>query len=81
MSTQQETVMNQTYIDFAATAFELMALCGLVLSTQQALDLAEKKYLSIGYRQGEIAEARAQTEAQIASWGRAWTTWSLHQLQ
>ena len=66
-----ETAMNQTTIDFAATAFELMALCGLMLSTQQALDLAEKKYLSIGYMQGEIAEARAQTEAQIASWNRA----------
>jgi len=63
--------MNQTTIDFAATAFELMAFCGLVLSTQQALDLAEKKYLSIGYGQGEIAAARAKTEAQIASWGRA----------
>ena len=63
--------MNQTTLEFAATAFELMAFCGLVLSTQQALDLAEKKYLSIGYMQGEIAEARAQTEAQIASWGKS----------
>ena len=63
--------MNQTTLEFAATAFELMALCGLVLSTKQALDLTEKKYLSIGYMQGEIAEARAQTEAQIASWGKA----------
>jgi hypothetical protein len=61
--------MTPTYFEFAAIAFELMALHGLLITTQEALTLAEHK-ASASHSAKDIAAARAQVEAKIAAWNQ-----------
>jgi len=61
--------MTDTYLDFAATAFELMATLGLVLSMQEALDIAQAKVLH-SHPADQVALARQQVETNLTQWNR-----------
>lgn len=63
-----ETDMNTAYIDYAAKAFELMSIFGLVLTQAEALDIAEKQLAKI-HPAHLLAQARETVEANIQAWG------------
>lgn len=60
--------MNAAYIDYAAKAFELMAIFGLVLTHEEALDIAAKQ-LKRAHPAHLLDEARETLEANIKAWG------------